>query len=50
MNEKKQLTPAAEKYSAPEIEVIDIEIEQTFLQTGSGGEGGLDPSLPGSDL
>jgi len=34
-------------YTSPDIEVIDIETEQSFLQSGSGGNGG---DMPGDIL
>lgn len=38
-----ELLPTAEVYLAPEIEIIDIELEQNILQSGSSDL----PSMPG---
>lgn len=44
MKEKAIQPAAAEKYTAPQIEIIDIELEQNILG------GSLDPIHPGNDL
>lgn len=46
--EKKSIQLEKKTYIAPKIEVVEIEIEQNILLSGSGGPSSL-PGMPGSD-
>ena len=46
---KKKITTQKKKiYIAPDIDVVEIQIEQNILLSGSGGPSSL-PGMPGSD-
>ncbi len=45
---KKNIETQKKRYIAPDIDVVEIQIEQNILLSGSGGPSSL-PGMPGSD-